>query len=68
MDATDRTLVIILTVLLSIFIIVCIAVATGLYKLIQEARVVVAKTEEIVDTVESAAESIKRTSNSLQHI
>lgn len=65
MDTTDRILVIILTTLLSIFIIICTIAAVGLTKLIREARIVIAKTEEVVDTVESAAESLKRTSNSL---
>ena len=51
MNTTDQVLVIILTVLLSIFIIICTVAVVGLIKLINATREVVTKAEEVVDTV-----------------
>lgn len=62
MTTTDEVLVIILTVLLSVFFILCIALVVGLVKLVSSVRRVVAKAEEVVDSVESAAEVLRDTS------
>jgi hypothetical protein len=61
MDTTDHVLLIILTTLLSLFFLICIAVVTGLYKLIAELRVIVARAEDVVDSVEAATEALKHT-------
>lgn len=65
MDTTNQVLLIVVTVLLSIFIIVCIAVTVGLLKLISSLRALVDKAEGVVDSVESAAEVFKDTSGKL---
>jgi uncharacterized membrane protein len=59
MSTTDTTLLIILTSLLSIFVIVCIAVAVVILKLVTSAKQVVIKAEAAIDSVESAAEIFK---------
>lgn len=56
MTSTETVLVIILIVLLSIFFALCIAVMAGVLTLIQSLKRVAVKAEEIVDSVESAAE------------
>jgi hypothetical protein len=65
MNTTDQVLVIVLTVLLSVFFIMCIAVVTALLKLVNSVREVVAKAEEVVDSVESAAEVLRDTQGRL---
>ena len=65
MSSTDQTLVIILTVLLSIFLIICIAFVAGLVKLVSSLRRVSEKAEEVIDSVESAAEVLRDTSGKL---
>lgn len=65
MDTTDRVLIIILCVLLSIFFMLCIAVMVGVLKLVQSLRELVTKAEEVVENVESAAEVLKDTSGRL---
>ncbi len=61
MSTTDTVLVIILTSLLSLFFILCIAVMIMALKLIASIRQVVAKAEDVVDSVESAAEVFRDT-------
>jgi hypothetical protein len=65
MSTTDEVLIIILSVLLSVFFILCIAVMVGVLKLVKSIREVVLKAEEVVDSVESAAEVLKDTSGRL---
>jgi hypothetical protein len=65
MDTTDQILLIVVTVLLSIFIIICIAVTVGLLKLVTALRQLVEKAEGVVDSVESAAEVFKDTQGKL---
>lgn len=59
MTTTDTVLLIVLTSLLSVFFILCIALVIGLLKLLAEVRRVVDKAEEVVGSVESAAEVFK---------
>ncbi len=61
MTTTDTTLVIILTVLLSIFFIMCIALVAVAVKLLKSVQRVVLKAENVVDSVEEAAEVFKDT-------
>ncbi|MEK7599948.1 MAG: hypothetical protein AAB462_02850 [Patescibacteria group bacterium] len=61
MTTTEEVLVIVLTVLLSIFIILCIAFVAGLVQLLSTVRRVAAKAEDVIDSVESAAEVLKDT-------
>jgi len=65
MTTTDEVLVIVLTVLLSVFFIMCITAVVVLIKLINGIREIVAKADEVVDSVESAAEVLKNTSGKL---
>lgn len=65
MTTTDEVLVIVLTVLLSVFFILCIAAVVVLIKLINSVREVVAKADEVIDSVETAAEAIKNTQGKL---
>lgn len=65
MTTTDTVLLIILTSLLSLFFILCIALVIGLLKLLGSVKRVVAKAEDVVDSVESAAEVIKDTQGRL---
>lgn len=65
MDTTTDILLIVVGVLLSVFIIVCIAVTVGLLKLVSSLRALVDKAEGVVDSVESAAEVFKDTSGKL---
>ena len=65
MTTTDTVLLIILTSLLSLFFILCIALVIGLLKLLSSVKRVVAKAEEVVDSVESAAEVLKDTQGRL---
>ncbi len=65
MNTTDTVLVIILTSLLSIFILLCIAVMIMVLKLIANIRQVVAKAEDVIDSVESATEVFRDTHGKL---
>lgn len=65
MTTTDQVLIIILTVLLSIFFALCIAVMVVVLKLIGSLRAIVERAEEAVESVESAAEVLKDTSGRL---
>ncbi|HEX4773998.1 MAG TPA: hypothetical protein VH234_00580 [Candidatus Saccharimonadales bacterium] len=65
MTTTDQVLLIILTSLLSLFFIFWIAVIIIVIKLIGEVRRVVARAEEVVDSVESAAEVLRDTQGRL---
>ncbi len=61
MDTTDRVLLIILTSLLSVFFLLCITAIVIVIKLLKEVRMVVAKAEDVVDSVESATEVLRHT-------
>ena len=65
MTTTDTVLVIVLTSLLSIFFILCIAAMIMVVKLLSSIKRVVAKTEDVVDSVESAAEVLRDTQGKL---
>lgn len=65
MTTTDTVLVIILTSLLSLFFILCIAVMVVVLKLLSSVKRVIAKTEDVVDSVESAAEVLRDTQGRL---
>jgi len=52
-------------VLLSVFFILCIAEVTVLIKLLNSMRQVVAKAEDAIESVESAADAIKNTQGKL---
>lgn len=59
MSTTETVLLIIVTTLLSLFIIVSIAVVVGILKLISAARLVIDKAEAAITSVESAADVFK---------
>lgn len=65
MTTTDTVLVIILTSLLSLFFILCIAVMVIVLQLLKSVKRIVAKTEDVVDSVESAAEVLRDTQGRL---
>jgi uncharacterized protein YoxC len=65
MTTTDTVLLIILTSLLSLFFLLCIALVIGLLKLLSSVRRVIDKAEDVVDSVESAAEVFKDTQGRL---
>ncbi len=65
MTTTDQVLIIVLSVLLSVFFALCIAVMIMVLKLLGSVRQVVAKAEEVVDNVETAAEVLKDTTGRL---
>lgn len=65
MDTTETVLLIVVTSLLSLFFIMCIAVMVGVFKLVTVVRRVVDKAEDVIDSVESAAEVLKDTSGRL---
>ncbi|HVI60694.1 MAG TPA: hypothetical protein VM535_00910 [Candidatus Saccharimonadales bacterium] len=65
MTTTDQVLIIVLCVLLSVFFTLCIAVMIVVLKLLSSIRQVVTKAEEVVDSVESAAEVLKDTTGRL---
>lgn len=65
MSTTDTVLLIILTSLLSLFFILCIALVIGLIKLLSSVKRVVGKAEDVIDSVESAAEVLKDTQGRL---
>ena len=60
MTTTETTLVIILVSLLSLFFMLCIAVMVIVIQLLSSVKRTVAKAEEVVDTVESAAGEVLR--------
>lgn len=61
MSTTDEVLVIILITLLSVFFLLCIIAMTLIIKLINSLREIVGKADEVIDSVESAAETFKNT-------
>jgi hypothetical protein len=65
MNTTDQVLLIVVGALLSVFLLLCIAVMAGVLKLIKVLREMVAKAEEVVDSVESAAEVLRDTGGPL---
>ncbi len=65
MNTTDTVLLIILTSLLSLFFILCIALIIAALKVLTSVKRVVAKAEGVVDSVESAAEVLKDTGGRL---
>ncbi|MEK7594655.1 MAG: hypothetical protein AAB436_03395 [Patescibacteria group bacterium] len=65
MTTTQEVLIIVLTVLLSIFIIICTAFVVGLVQLLSSVKRVAAKAEDVIDSVESAAEVLKDTQGRL---
>jgi uncharacterized protein (UPF0335 family) len=65
MTTTDTVLVIILTTLLSLFFVLCIAVMVLVVQLLKSIKRVVAKAEEVADSVESAAEVLRDTQGRL---
>ncbi|HVV26165.1 MAG TPA: hypothetical protein VHC21_04010 [Candidatus Saccharimonadales bacterium] len=65
MTTTDQVLLIVVAALLSVFLLLCIGVMAGVLKLIKALREVVAKAEEVADSVESAAEVLRDTSGPL---
>jgi hypothetical protein len=65
MTTTDTVLLIILTSLLSVFFILCIALVICLLRLLANVKRVVGKAEDVVDSVESAAEVLKDTKGRL---
>lgn len=65
MTTTETVLLIVVGSLLSIFIVMCIAVVVGVLKLVNALKAVVQKAENVVDSVESAAEVLKDTSGRL---
>ncbi len=65
MSTTDTILLIIVTGLLSVFIILCIAVVVSVLKLLTVVKRVVEKAEEVAHSVESAAEILKDTGGRL---
>ena len=65
MTTTDTVLVIILTSLLSLFFLLCIVAMAITVKILSSVKRVVDKTEEVVDSVESAAEVLRDTQGRL---
>lgn len=65
MTTTDNVLLIVLTSLLSLFFVLCIALVIVLLKLLASVKRVVTKAEDVIDSVESAAEVIKDTQGRL---
>jgi uncharacterized protein YoxC len=65
MTTTDTVLLIILSSLLSLFFVLCIALVIVLLKLLASVKRVVNKAEDVVDSVESAAEVLKDTQGRL---
>lgn len=65
MTTTDTTLLIILTSLLSLFFILCIILVAVSIKLLNGVRRVVTKAENVVESVEEAAEVFKNTQGKL---
>lgn len=68
MTTTDTVLLIIVTTLLSLLLLAAIVLTVVLVKLAASVRRVVAKAENVVDSVESAAEVFKDTQGRLAFI
>jgi hypothetical protein len=62
LSTTDQTLLILLAVLMILFFILLIAVAIGSLQIVKQLKRVLVKAEEVVDSVESAAEVLRDTS------
>lgn len=60
MNTTYDVLVIVLSSLLGIFLVLCIAAAVLVLKLVKSLRLVVAKGEHLVDSAEELGETFKR--------
>lgn len=65
MTTLDTVLVIVLTALLSLFFLLCIAAMIVTLKILTSVRRVIAKAEDVVDSVESAAEVLRDTQGRL---
>lgn len=65
MNTTDTVLLTILTSLLSIFFILCIVAVASLLKLLSSLKQVVAKADGVIDSVESAADTLKNVGGKL---
>jgi uncharacterized protein (UPF0335 family) len=65
MNTVDTVLLIIVTSLLGILLLVAIAVAVAVYKLIATVKRVAEKAEDVVESVESAAEVFNDTKGNL---
>jgi hypothetical protein len=65
MTTTDTVLLVILTTLLSIWVLLGIALAIAALRLIANVRRVVTRAESVIDSVESAAEVFKNTEGRL---
>lgn len=61
MTTTDTVLLVILTSLLSVFFVLCIAGVVVVLKLLASVKRVMEKAEGVVDSVESAAEVLRDT-------
>jgi uncharacterized membrane protein len=65
MTTTDTVLLYILTIILSIFFLLGIVVLIALLKLIASIKRAVARAEDVIDSVESAAEVLRDTEGRL---
>lgn len=65
MSTVDQVLIIVVSALLSVFLLLCIAVMVMVVKLVSSLRQMVERAEEAVESVESAAEILKNTSGKL---
>jgi hypothetical protein len=65
MNTTDEVLLIIITTLLSLLLIACIAVTVMVFKLLASVRKTVEKAEGVIDSVEAAAEVLRDTQGKL---
>jgi hypothetical protein len=65
MTTTETVLAIVLTSLLSLFFVLCIAAMVIVLKLLSSIKRIVAKTEDVVDSVESATEVLRDTKGRL---
>ena len=61
LSTTNETLLIILIVLMSLFFILLIAGAVGMLQIVKQTKRVLAKAEEVVTSVEEAAEVLRDT-------
>lgn len=65
MTSTETVLVVILIVLLSVFFALCIAAMILIVNVLNSLKRVVSKAEDVIDSVESAAELLKDASGKL---
>ncbi len=63
MNTTDTTLLIILTSLLSILLLIFIATMVVIFKLVRSVQKVVIKAEDVIESVETAADNFKQASS-----